>query len=125
MPVETGGGGLTLTGQLGDVMKESAEIALSYVRSHAEELGIEEPETLKRRFHVHVSADAVVIGAGTFRAHKGPWRAEAAYPGGADAFAELRRNLGLQPSPAQIVVSATGRIEAPEEKLRDTLVLTT
>src|SRR6202021_3651701 len=33
--------GLTLTGQLGDVMKESAEIALSHVRAHAQELGIE------------------------------------------------------------------------------------
>ncbi|MDE3085965.1 MAG: endopeptidase La [Acidobacteriota bacterium] len=51
--------GLTLTGQLGDVMKESAEIALSYVRSHAEELGIA-PEAFKgRRFHLHVPAGAV------------------------------------------------------------------
>ena len=50
--------GLTLTGQLGDVMKESAQIALSYVRSHADELGIE-PERLRGRFHVHVPAGAV------------------------------------------------------------------
>jgi ATP-dependent Lon protease len=54
----TGEPGLTLTGQLGDVMKESAQIALSYVRSHAEELGID-PESLNRRFHVHVPAGAV------------------------------------------------------------------
>ena len=46
---------LTLTGQLGDVMKESAQIALSYVRSHAAEIGIES-ETLDRRFHLHVPA---------------------------------------------------------------------
>jgi ATP-dependent Lon protease len=50
--------GLTLTGQLGDVMKESAQIALSYVRSHAAELGIE-PGKLHGRFHVHVPAGAV------------------------------------------------------------------
>jgi ATP-dependent Lon protease len=50
--------GLTLTGQLGDVMKESARIALSYVEAHAEELGIA-PEDLKRRFHVHVPAGAI------------------------------------------------------------------
>jgi ATP-dependent Lon protease len=53
-----GGDGLTLTGQLGDVMKESAQIALSYVRSHADELGIA-PERLRGRFHVHVPAGAV------------------------------------------------------------------
>jgi ATP-dependent Lon protease len=50
--------GLTLTGQLGDVMKESAQIALNYVRSHAGELGID-PESMRRRFHVHVPAGAV------------------------------------------------------------------
>jgi ATP-dependent Lon protease len=49
--------GLTLTGQLGDVMKESAEIALSYVRSHATQLGI--AGDVDRRFHLHVPAGAV------------------------------------------------------------------
>lgn len=54
--------GLQLTGQLGDVMKESAQIALSYVRSHAAELGIDinkDPKALDRRIHVHVPAGAV------------------------------------------------------------------
>jgi ATP-dependent Lon protease len=50
--------GLQLTGQLGDVMKESAQIALSYVRSHASALGVD-PATLDRRIHVHVPAGAV------------------------------------------------------------------
>ncbi|HEX7097458.1 MAG TPA: endopeptidase La, partial [Acidimicrobiales bacterium] len=50
--------GLTVTGQLGDVMKESAQIALSYVRSRADELGID-PAALERRFHVHFPAGAV------------------------------------------------------------------
>ena len=50
--------GLTLTGQLGDVMKESARIALSYVRSHAAELDIP-AERLRGRFHIHVPAGAV------------------------------------------------------------------
>ena len=49
---------LMLTGQLGDVMKESAQIALSYVRSHARDLGID-PSDLGGRFHVHVPAGAV------------------------------------------------------------------
>ncbi|HEY4427912.1 MAG TPA: endopeptidase La [Solirubrobacteraceae bacterium] len=53
------GGGLVLTGQLGDVMKESARIALSYVRGHAEELGIDESAFENREFHVHVPAGAI------------------------------------------------------------------
>jgi ATP-dependent Lon protease len=51
--------GLTLTGQLGDVMKESAQIALSYVRGHAEELGIEPAVFEDQSFHVHVPAGAI------------------------------------------------------------------
>jgi ATP-dependent Lon protease len=51
--------GLTVTGQLGDVMRESAEIALSYVRSHAAELGLADGDFAGRRFHVHVPAGAV------------------------------------------------------------------
>ncbi len=50
--------GLTLTGQLGDVMKESARIALSYVESHAAALGVE-PGSIARRFHLHVPAGAI------------------------------------------------------------------
>jgi len=55
----SGGNALVLTGQLGDVMKESARIALSYVRGHAEELGIEESAFEGREFHVHVPAGAI------------------------------------------------------------------
>jgi ATP-dependent Lon protease len=52
-------GDLLLTGQLGDVMKESARIALSYVRSHADELGIEPSAFEDHEFHVHVPAGAI------------------------------------------------------------------
>jgi ATP-dependent Lon protease len=54
-----GQGRLTLTGQLGDVMKESAEIALSYVRSHAGDLHLGDDAVSGNRFHVHVPAGAV------------------------------------------------------------------
>jgi ATP-dependent Lon protease len=51
--------GLVLTGQLGEVMKESARIALSYVRAHAGELGIPEDSFEEREFHIHVPAGAI------------------------------------------------------------------
>jgi ATP-dependent Lon protease len=54
-----GSGGLVLTGQLGDVMKESARIALTYVKSHATELGIDERALEGRELHVHVPAGAI------------------------------------------------------------------
>ncbi len=52
-------GGLILTGQLGEVMKESAQIALSYVRAHAHALGITETSVLYGPIHIHVPAGAV------------------------------------------------------------------
>jgi ATP-dependent Lon protease len=54
----SGGAGLTLTGQLGEVMKESAQIALSFVKGHATELGVD-PAFFDRAIHVHVPAGAV------------------------------------------------------------------
>jgi len=54
-----GKGGLVLTGQLGDVMKESARIALTYVKSHARELGIDEHALDGREVHLHVPAGAI------------------------------------------------------------------
>ncbi len=59
MKESKGGASLVLTGQLGDVMKESARIALSYVRGHAEELGIDPGTFENREFHVHVPAGAI------------------------------------------------------------------
>ncbi len=55
----SGASSLVLTGQLGDVMKESAKIALSYVRGHADELGIDEHAFENKEFHVHVPAGAI------------------------------------------------------------------
>jgi len=54
-----GKAGLLLTGQLGDVMKESARIALTYVRSHSSPLGIDERAFEGREFHIHVPAGAI------------------------------------------------------------------
>lgn len=54
-----GKGGLEITGQLGDVMKESARAALTYVRSNAEKLGISEGILDKQDLHIHVPAGGV------------------------------------------------------------------
>jgi riboflavin biosynthesis pyrimidine reductase len=71
-------------------------------------------------------ADVVLIGAGTFREHRGPWAARATSPGDADAFAELRRLEGRAEDPALAIVTASGRIELKGGDARqDTLAITT
>jgi ATP-dependent Lon protease len=57
--MKAGSSSLRLTGQLGDVMKESGQIALSYVRGHAQELGIADDAFDDREFHIHVPAGAI------------------------------------------------------------------
>lgn len=54
-----GKGGLSLTGQLGDVMKESAQAALSWIRTHADSLGIKPDTFSKNDLHVHVPQGAI------------------------------------------------------------------
>jgi ATP-dependent Lon protease len=56
---DSGATGVTLTGQLGDVMKESAQIALSYLRSHGDDLGVPVTTLAEQGVHVHVPAGAV------------------------------------------------------------------
>jgi ATP-dependent Lon protease len=57
--VSRGTGRMSLTGQLGDVMKESAQAALSYVKAHADELGIPQDAFRHWDLHVHVPAGAI------------------------------------------------------------------
>lgn len=53
------GRGITLTGQLGDVMKESAQAAMGFIRSHADELGIDEDVFENSEIHIHLPAGAI------------------------------------------------------------------
>ena len=64
-----GTAGLTLTGQLGDVMKESAQIALTYLRAHGASHGID-GAALERAIHLHVPAGAVPKDLGRLRASR-------------------------------------------------------
>jgi riboflavin biosynthesis pyrimidine reductase len=70
-------------------------------------------------------ADAVLVGAGTFRkAHADRWHADAIYPGAGPLFADLRRQLGLRPQPLLVVATASGAIDVAQPALRDALILT-
>lgn len=69
-------------------------------------------------------ADAIVIGAGTFRDHEGPWTAENAYPESAERLVELRGKVGLSGRPTLLVVTASGDLGASRSKLDDVIVVT-
>ena len=61
---------------------------------------------------MRATADAVLIGAGTFRAGSGDlWHPETAFPAARDLFAELRKRLGLRPHPLLVVVTSSGDID--------------
>jgi riboflavin biosynthesis pyrimidine reductase len=74
---------------------------------------------------LRASADAIVIGAGTFRAHQGPWTSENAYPGGAKDFIDFRRQEGMSASPRLVIVTASGNLGSSRSKLQGTIVITT
>ena len=75
---------------------------------------------------LRAAADAVLIGAGSFRKADGdPWHPESVYPAAGASFAELRRQLGLRPHPLLVVVTASGNIDLAHPALRDCLVITT
>ena len=70
-------------------------------------------------------ADTIVIGAGTFRkTHGALFRAEAIYPEGAAAFAELRMRLGLAPTPRFVLVTRSGSVDTAEPALDGALLVT-
>ncbi|MFN8232999.1 MAG: dihydrofolate reductase family protein [Actinomycetota bacterium] len=69
-------------------------------------------------------ADAILIGAGTLRAHRGPWTAENAYPDQGAGFAELRRRLDAAAPPRLVVVTGSGDLGAATSKLRGAIVVT-
>jgi riboflavin biosynthesis pyrimidine reductase len=76
---------------------------------------------------LRAAADVVLIGSGTLRASaRGRWRAETVFPAAADAYAELRRELGLEPSPRVAILTASGSIPPDRAVLEDApIVLTT
>jgi riboflavin biosynthesis pyrimidine reductase len=74
---------------------------------------------------LRAAAHAVVIGAGTFRAHDGPWTPENAFPEAADDWVELRRREGMDDRPMLVVVTSSGDLGGSHSKLDGAIVVTT
>ena len=74
---------------------------------------------------LRAASDVVVIGAGTFRAHEGPWTSENAYPEAAQRFTEFRRAQGMGDAPRLVIVTASGDVGGSRSKLDDVIVFTT
>lgn len=89
--------------------------AISDVPASSRAIGMGNPADGLLMALLRACADVVIIGAGTFREHKGPWTAEQAFPAVAKGLAELRRRLGLPPYPVLVVVSGSGRLARNED----------
>jgi len=74
---------------------------------------------------LRAAADAVLMGAGTFRKADGDCLPETAYPAAGELFAELRKQLGLRTHPLLVVVTASGHLDPAQPALGDCLVITT
>jgi riboflavin biosynthesis pyrimidine reductase len=70
-------------------------------------------------------ADAVVVGAGTLREHKGPWTAQKAFPPGSDDVGRMRADLTKDEAPTLVVVTARGNLPPDHPSLRAAIVVTT
>lgn len=71
-------------------------------------------------------AEAVIVGAGTFRRSSTHlWRAQTIYPAAAAAFAEVRRGLGLAPDPRLVLVTRSGELDPAAPALNGALIVTT
>jgi riboflavin biosynthesis pyrimidine reductase len=70
-------------------------------------------------------ADAVVVGSGTLKEHRGPWTAEKAYPPVATAIAEVRAAASAAATPTLVIVTGSGRLPADHPAVADAVVATT
>jgi riboflavin biosynthesis pyrimidine reductase len=71
---------------------------------------------------LRAAADAVVVGAGTFRTHAGPWTPTNASPDFAEAFGALRRALGADVEPALVIVTRSGDLGPPRSLPQPSIV---
>src|SRR5262245_28424182 len=120
------GGGLGLEGSAvyaNFVASIDGIVAISDIRASSKVIGGQDEGDRFVMALLRASADALLMGAGTFRQHRGPWTAQAIAPRAADAFAELRRIESRTETPTLAIVTASGDVEPKPGQ--DTIVLTT
>ena len=74
---------------------------------------------------LRASADAIIVGAGTYRAHAGPWTPAHAYPALEAAFAQMRHALGMRSEPTLVVVTRSGNLGPPKAAGQELIVVST
>jgi riboflavin biosynthesis pyrimidine reductase len=84
--------------------------AIEQIQASSRLIGMGSPADRFLMGLLRACADVVVIGAGTFREHNGPWTAQQVFPSAADEWERLREDLGIPPYPVQVVVSRSGDV---------------